>query len=669
MAKIHLLDEQVRNRIAAGEVLERPASAVKELVENAIDAGATSIDLEIEDGGVGLIRVGDNGCGISEEELPTALLRHATSKITSVDDIFRITTMGFRGEALPSLASVSHMEITSRTPESDMAMRIAARGGVVEEQAPVAREPGTVVTARDLFYNTPARRKFLKSTAAEVAAITETLVRLALPHPEIAFHATNGGRLMLDLPAHRDVLSRIGALFGNTLSKKMMPVHYVADEGMMITGFMAHPTEHRATRKMLYCFLNRRWIQSQTLFAAMRREYESLIPARRFPVGFLFLGIAPDRVDVNVHPAKLEVRFQDERQIFGIISRAIRETLHQLNESPYPQTDLANDPSPSGYTNNAPHAVPSASGHTSSVSGHARTSPAAENNDQPSVMNGSAAPSPAASPSNASSVESAAEHSFNKNEANGKTIRNNENRASRAAPEYKRPQETFTRQPNAPHGVTPVSANSIPTQGSQPDEQHALLRGHEVPQRARYRILAQAHDSYLVVESPTGLRLIDQHALHERILYEALKARGDQCSTQQLVVPVVVELSPTEFALFSELQKDLAEMGFVAEAFGERTISLQAAPAILKGTRVGSVLRDCLAELAESGRSTIDKLDRLLKNMACKAAVKAGDHLQESEVTALLEKADANAVMLTCPHGRPCVFDLSLDELKRKFNR
>ncbi|MBN1257707.1 MAG: DNA mismatch repair endonuclease MutL, partial [Planctomycetes bacterium] len=512
MPEIHLLPEQVRNRIAAGEVLERPASAVKELVENAIDANATAIEIEIAEGGRSLLRVADNGHGIPSKQLATAVLRYATSKIHDVADIFKITSMGFRGEALPSIAAVSYLEIASRTPNADAGEVLVIKGGEVLSQSPSGRAPGTAVTVRDLFYNTPARRKFLKSARSEAAAIHEAIIRLALGHPEIAYRFINGGKTVLDLPQHSDVLSRLGGLFGEETLRSLIPIHYQAGVGVTISGFIGRPPESRANSRGIYTFVNRRYISHPPLTHVLRQAFEGTLPARRYPLAYVFLAITPEEIDINVHPTKLDIRFSEPRMILGALHRAVETALRGGDDS-----ELEEEIIKSGRS-------------------LVNTKPGSE----PATIN----PSPPGS----TAAESAG---------------------------------VYTEQPRK----APTFSRSAPASGKVPRAAEAsgkagLFHLNQLPEAGNFRVLGQAHDSYLVVESTDGVLLIDQHALHERLIYEELRQTRNPAS-QKLLVPAVVELTPEEFAICEEIKDELVEMGFQVEPFGEDTLSLQAVPTVV----------------------------------------------------------------------------------------
>lgn len=631
MADIHVLPESLRNRIAAGEVLERPASAVKELLENAVDAGAESIDVQISEGGQSLIRVADNGSGISADELQTAVLRHATSKIHDLDDIYRITSLGFRGEALPSIAAVSRMTIASRREGSDNGYEISVDAGSISGERPCSTACGTVVTVRDLYYNTPARRKFLKSPRAETTACREQFIRLALPHPEIAFSFDSEGGSSISLPAHEDMVNRITAVYGRDIGNHLLPVEYSPDNTLAVSGFVVEPPEAKANSTGIHLFLNRRWFQSKSLINVVRQAFEGVLPARRYPLAYIFVGIDPAEVDVNVHPTKREVRFAEERKVCGAVHRAITMALRN--------TPVASVSTVSGESfphNSQNSAKPEGKNAAESGGSNIATTIDDEAHEASPDYRG------------ASLKRSSFNPADNMTGLKEKFKRSDKN-ISHFAKSLTSSHE---------HGATPAI-----TEG-----QGGLLELPAGNGARRFRILGQVHDSYLIVEDEEGIIMVDQHALHERLIYDALKAGADAPSSQRLLVPAVVEITPEEEEVFCELADDIRALGFEVEPFGERTLSIQAIPTVTKGNRAAPLLRDILAELESTGIAS-DPRDPLLKSISCKAAVKAGDRLPDGEVIALLDKWHDQKIPGTCPHGRPFCFRITLADLQRRFHR
>jgi len=633
MPEIRVLPEAVRDRIAAGEVLERPASAVKELVENALDAQATRVEVGLADGGRSLIRVTDDGTGMAEHELRLAVLRHATSKIQTLDDIVHVTTKGFRGEALPSIGAVSRLEIVSRSRAHESGHRIRVDGGKVTGEAPVARAPGTDATVRDLFYNTPARRKFLKSARAEVAVMHEALARLALAHPEVGFRLASGERTLLDLQCSEHVAERIGDLFGAETSDALVPLAYGAGDGLSVSGFVERPPVSRTNSRAIYTFLNRRWIRHGPLVHVVRRAFEGVLPGGRFPVAFVFLAVDPTRVDVNVHPTKEAVRFADERRVLGSVHRAIEGALRGQDAAQSTRVEKADQD-----TETPP--VPPGPGGYRAGRGPEGSPVHADRAAEPAGAYARARDKAAGRPD-----EAAPRRAFPRSYAYGRT----------------RPQRG-TYAPNRDRGKSSEADSPARTPVG-------LFGPGAVQEGSRFRLLGQAHESLLVVECPEGVLLIDQHALHERLVYESLRAEAGAVTSQKLLLPAVVELDPDEWAAFETIGDELAGLGFDVVPFDGRSLAVRGAPASLPGGHAARVLRDALGELAEGGLRAADLGERLRRSVACKAAVRAGEHLAEEEIVALLERLTQSRVPFTCPHGRPFSVLMGLEELRRRFER
>jgi len=656
MAKIRRLPQSVINKIAAGEVIERPASVVKELVENSLDAGATRIDVSVAKGGIEFIRVADNGCGIAFEDLELAVASHATSKISDAEDLFHVRTLGFRGEALASIAEVSHLRLRSRTPDSDSGGEIYVEGGLVRSIAPCGCPVGTVVEVRQLFFNTPVRRKFLRSTTTELGHISETVAKLALAHFRVHFTLTHNDRPVLQLPAAGDLLERIAALYGQELADALIPVSS-EDGAVRLYGYVAHPAFSRPNAKMQFLFLNGRAIRDRNLQHALNEAYRGLLTVGRQPVAFLVLEMPPEMVDVNVHPTKQEVRFLDSGRLYSqLLSTLRREFL---------SSDLSTRIS----------APISAQGGDSWRSAHDPEKVRAMRQQIVEWAKGEL------QQRLAGEVTSTAEVSQN---------------VVRRQPLAPHPDET------ARHGVGLREFGACGERGAEDDAGLATATaGHrsagsriaesiqtaealgQKPQRGGHPDLGlgsdfapkvlQIHNRYLITESDEGLVVIDQHALHERILYEQLRQSLQEgpLTTQQLLIPEPVDLSPVEAALALENRELLAELGLSIEPFGGSTVLVHSYPAMLRHMSAGDLLRSVLAALAE-GRSQPDRatlLDSILHSLACKAAIKAGERLAPEQVQALLEQSRQVLHSHHCPHGRPTMLVFSREELDRYFRR
>lgn len=574
------------NRIAAGEVIERPASVVKEIVENSIDAGATHITVEVEDGGRALVRVIDDGCGIPVNELPLAFAEHATNKLQTDDDLFRIATMGFRGEALASIGAVSQARLLSRTAEQPIAYEIFDRGGLIDQPQAAAGNVGTVVEVRNLFFNTPARRKFLKGSATEFGHISEALLRLAVPHPEISFQLSHNGRAALELPSDTPRRRWLSA-WPEDFAELGLPLD-VKDAEIGLIGLIGLPELARPVAKHQFFFLNGRPIRDRFIQHALREAYRGLTEPGRHPAAILLISIPPQDVDVNVHPTKSEVRFRDSSRIHGLILSSVRETL------------LGSDLAPSAI----------------------------------------ATPSMAFSATDPQRVE----------------LRQRLAEFFKTGlPESSPPPES------APSSPSPVPLSPAPL--SSPPLSPVHLSNTAI----------QLHNSYLVAESEDGLIIIDQHALHERIMYEDLLARLSRgpLESQRLLIPLPIPANSRQQELLEQIQPLLARLGIEAASIGPDAIAVHAFPSFLE--RLDPA--DFLGELLERGEQEAldlnheELLHEVLDMMACKAAVKAGDPLSPAEIEALLARRHLIDRSSNCPHGRPTTLRLTLHDLEKQFKR
>jgi DNA mismatch repair protein MutL len=600
---IHQLSPALVNRIAAGEVIERPASVVKELVENSIDAGAASIVVEIEDGGRALIRITDDGTGIPPTELPLAFASHATSKLTCDDDLFRVQTMGFRGEALASIGAVSQSRILSRTPASDIAYEIFNRGGQIDQPQAAAGNVGTVIEVRNLFFNTPARRKFLKGSPTETGHISETVLKVALAHPQVGFKLINNARVSMDLPP-QDAESRYLAAWPEEFHEARLTLD-VRDAEISLRGLIGLPELAKPTAKYQYIYLNGRPIRDKFIAHALREAYRGLTEPGRHPAAILLLTVPPQDVDVNVHPTKSEVRFRDGNRIHGLVLSSVREKL------------MGSDLTPSAIPMRADNLSEEVRPDLRQKLADFFRSALPESDD----------PMPVASPTTARSLNTPAV------------------------------QTNFSGPTAAPVGF-PGAAQ--PAHISQPAPSSAVPA-------------IQFHNSYLVAESADGLVIIDQHALHERIMYEDLLARLSRgpLESQNLLLPLTIPASSRQLELLEQVQPLLRKLGIEAAAFGPDAAAVHAFPSFLH--RLDPV--EFLRELLERGEQELldlneeELLHGILDMMACKAAVKAGDPLSSAEIEALLARRHLIDRSSNCPHGRPTTLRLTLRDLEKQFKR
>lgn len=627
MPTIRQLSPSVVNKIAAGEVIERPASVVKELLENSVDAGATRIDLSLEKGGSEVIRIADNGCGISAEQLPLAVASHATSKIESADDLFSVGTLGFRGEALASIAEVSRLVIRSRPHDTVSGAELEVVGGVSQPILPVGCPPGTTIEVRNLFFNTPVRHKFLRSPQTEMGHSIEAMTRLALAYPGVHFTLTHNGRVMHDLPPAEDTRARIAAFFGEELANDLIEVES-ENEGISLSGFVANPMHSRATTRMQYLFLNGRAIRDRALQHALGEAYRGLMLTGRQPICFLRLDMPAELVDVNVHPTKQEVRFQDSGRLYSLLLGTLR--------TKFLTTDL--------------------------------------------TARGSSSDGVVQSDREADRVNAGASElvQWAKQEL-GKQVG-----ASQAAGDVSGI--------GSGYGSETIVPRSAPVQREH-DWQSEPLQLHRIdtPQPRRFdigrledgtlpapawtqgaRSALQVHNRYLVVENEAGIEVIDQHALHERILYEQIREKvlAGALESQKLLVPEPVDLSATEAAVVLEHTELLAQLGVDVQPFGGETVLVSSYPAMLANLSPAEVLHELVEKLLPGGRPDArDLLDELLHMIACKAAVKFGDRLTEEEVEALLAQRHLVQDQHHCPHGRPTALVFTREDLDRQFKR
>ena len=609
------------NQIAAGEVIERPASVVKELVENSLDAGATRIDVAIEDGGHQLIRVSDDGRGIPSDELPLALAPHATSKLERAEQLQAVDTLGFRGEALASVASVSRLRLSSRTPGDEAAHVIEASGPDQSPPAPTGGAPGTIVEVRDLFFNTPARRKFLRAAPTEFGHVNDAVTRLAMMHPNVGFTLTNNGRKTLDLaPADRGA-DRCIDLLGKDLAEGLLEFEHrdtptpdpQSPIPTAIWGLAGLPSIARGTTKHLYLAVNGRAVKDRNLIHAVKEAYRGLIPPDRHPLAVVFITMDPRRVDVNVHPAKAEVRFRNPSSIHGLVLSAVRARL------------IGADLTPSvGF----------------------RVSGSGPREERPGDYTlGDASPEP----DTRNPEPNAFVDYFRKMDPTQKGF---------VYEEVKREM---------------AEADEAPIPAAQP----ALTS--DITHQTSH--ILQVHNSYVVTEDDDGLLIVDQHALHERVMFETLRDRvlgeGKPLESQRLLMPEIVDASPSRVALLGSLKPLLERIGIEAEPIGPGKVAIHAFPSFLfsRNVEAGPFLTELLDKAEEEdlrpGDATAEEaaLHEVLDMMACKAAVKAGDRLSPDELSALLAKRGEIERSSNCPHGRPTTLRLTIKDLEKQFGR
>ncbi len=597
--RIRHLPDILINQIAAGEVIERPAAVIRELVENAIDADARQITVDIRDGGKSLIRVSDDGIGMTRDELVAALDRHATSKLPT-DNLDQIGTLGFRGEALPSIGAVSRMSIASRARETpDEAWEISVEGGHKGNPVPSPHPEGTRIDVRDLFYATPARLKFMKGDKAEYGAIKDVLIRLGMAFPEIEFRLTHNGIQSLSLPAVKqgDMLDRrqqrLAVILGDDFTGNSLPVR-AEREGIVLTGQMSLPTYHRGTSQFQYLFVNGRPVRDKLLHAAVRVGYADVLSRDRHAVVALFLNVPPGEVDINVHPAKAEVRFRDAALVRGLMIGALQHALHD----------------------GARQTTSTLTTHTLSAA-----RPVYQNFSYPGYA--------------------------------GQGLAETSHELWRPAPAASSFQTGVSMAPAA-------RAESLPEQDN-----------HDYPLGAAR---AQIHENYIIAQTPDGLVLVDQHAAHERLVYERLKAEmaGDGIPKQGMLVPEIITMDDTEIARLLDQAEILSRLGLEIESFGRDAIAVRTVPAILSGrANVQTMIRDLADELTDRGTANglEERINALLSTMACHGSIRSGRRMNVDEMNALLRQMEETPNSGQCNHGRPTSIKLTLKDIERLFGR
>lgn len=600
-SKIKILPDHVVNKIAAGEVVERPASVVKELVENSIDAGATEIFIDIEQAGRRLIRVIDNGIGMSKEDARVAFERHATSKITSDADLEAIRTMGFRGEALSSIASVSHIRLFTTERGARSGVMIEIEGGTIKAVSETAAAQGTSLEVGHLFYNTPARLKFLKSPATEFSHILSAVSRQAMAHPSLRFRLTHNKKPVIDLPSSQSLQERTFQLYGGEIVENVFEFSGGRDD-VYLHGLIGRPPYTRADRTHQDFYVNHRAVKNPSLTHALYGAYGDMLMRDRHPIGFVFIEIDPAFVDVNVHPTKAEVRFRNQSQIHDLVRDVIREGLRAQ-----------------GMQVSAAPAEPGAYGEgvREALADYLQTSLQKDN----------------------AHIEIKQSPLFGRRKSDAR-LQGQELESGQALRK-----ETYL-------GL-PAQTTLIPDHGLFP--------------------LAQLHDSYIIAQSKEGMALIDQHAAHERVLFEKLQDQFSQGNIhiQNLLIPAQIELGPAQGALLAEYLPELSEMGFLVEDFGAGTFVIKAVPSLLIGADYKKMLLDVLDEVTVHGKSgTVSALrDEMLSVMACHPAIKIHRHLDQKEMETLLTNLFRCRMPHTCPHGRPTVLRFSMDEIRKMFKR
>lgn len=647
MPKIIQLSDHVANLIAAGEVVERPASVAKELLENAVDAGASQITIEIRDGGMTFLRVTDNGCGMLPEDAETAFLRHATSKLHCAEDLAAIDTMGFRGEALAAIASVSRIDLLTKTPDSLFGTGLNLEAGKILEKSEIGCPDGTTIIIRDLFFNTPARMKFMKSDSVEGSRITAAVQLQALAHPNVAFRLLRDGKEILSTPGTGSLSAAVYSVYGRECAK-MVEVSSKWDV-YSISGFVSKPTDARPSRNLQTFLVNGRPVKSKLLTAALEEAYRNRIMVGKFPACVLHITLPASAVDVNVHPAKTEVKFLNEKAVFDCVHYGVLGALNKTADRPqmqFPSQPVQapaqilprRDPvAPAAQQNTLSNPKPAAAQSSGKQAPFFRTMTPEEFRSFTGTIAGQPKPEPAAAVSTARKVS--------------RTVL---------------PLHDSVIIPTAER----IPESRINAPDPKPSEPEPIQQEIPLPQIQPWRMVGELYSSYILVEQGEEAFLIDKHAAHERILFDKLKQNQEAVSTQALICPVSVRLGPEAASALLSDKVLLSNIGFDIEEFGDNTILLRQIPMDLSVEDAASAVEELADELlCGHMRAKEDLRDELLHTVACKAAIKAGWHNDEKELLALAEQVMAREDLKYCPHGRPICITLSKKQLEKQFKR
>jgi DNA mismatch repair protein MutL len=594
MGRIVRLDEDTINKIAAGEVIDRPASVVKELVENSIDAKATSITIDIKDGGKSLISVMDNGHGILRDDLPYLFERHATSKIKTIEDLLRVRTLGFRGEAMSSIVAVSDVELESQSDNDILGSRVIIKSGKIFDSKEISTSTGTIVKVKNIFYNTPARLKFLKSDRTELNYITDTVEKIALSNTHISIKYVVDDKVIFHTPGNGDLLSVIHCIFGAKTAKMMLPVSF-ANELLSIEGFTSKPELSKGNSTYIIFSVNNRIVKNNILKEAVKAAYKTLLMNNRYPVSILNVNIDPERIDVNVHPTKAEIKFSDSRSIFNLIYYAINQV---LNKSDIQYTESFKD------------------------------------DDKP-VMKETLFENTNFTSKN---VYNPTKNDFSFNKWNNNSYKN----------------ETVY------EGVKDSKPDEIITK-----VENSIINFHNG------HIAGQLFNTYIIYETGDSFMIIDQHAAHERVLYEELmeKAKHRNIEQQPLLMPIIIELTPKERNMIEEYKDVLINLGYEFDFFGENSIAIRQVP-IIRGEPASGYMISELLDTIDSQKGDLPSIyERAITQIACKSAVKAGNNLTDKEIEELISRLFSAKLPFTCPHGRPTIITMDKTELEKKFKR
>lgn len=655
MSKIKVLPKEIAELIAAGEVVERPASVIKELMENAIDAGSSSVTVEIKNGGITYIRVTDNGCGISREDIRTAFISHATSKISTRDDLYAIGTLGFRGEALASIAAVSNVEVLTRTTEEETGTRYCISAGEETLVDDAGCPLGTTIVVRDLFFNTPARMKFLKKDVSEANAVAGIVDKIALSNPDVSIRFIREGKSALFTSGSGDLKTAAYEIFGKDFADGLIEADY-SFESVKISGLVSKPTKSRPNRNMQFFFVNGRLVKSGTASAALSEAYKNSIMVGKFPYCVLNITTAPGLVDVNVHPAKIEVRFANERTVFSAVYYAAKNALEHRDEAPkvtiprMTQTELFEPVRPKTEQMRLPEKQPDFWNRMSSSEYRSAQQPEKPTYQQPAVREDIiAVASPDKKPETADSEPSTIQHFLD---------------AQRAKKEETAVIEADIR--------PELSENAATLPDEKPEETARALDTavDEKPAELPVTVIGEAFKTYIIVQQGESIFLVDKHAAHERMLFNELVKNDSKRSTQMLLTPITVTLSKEEYSSVLDNLDMLMQAGFAVEDFGYSVVIVRECPMEISADEVADVVAELAGYLVENRQKLIsEKKEWLFSLMACKAAIKGGMYTTEYERELFIKRLFASPEIRYCPHGRPVMIEITRRELEKNFGR
>jgi DNA mismatch repair protein MutL len=660
MNKIRILPDTLANQIAAGEVVERPASVIKELVENSIDAGASRVTVDVELGGRRLMRISDDGHGMLRDDAILAFERHATSKIRTLEDLAAIATLGFRGEALASIASVAKVELVTKVETELAATRVQIEGGRLIDVKDAARDTGTTIAVRDLFFNTPARRKFMRSEATENYHIASIVTHYALAHPEIAFTLTNNGREVLRVSPAKDLRERSFQIFGSQILDSLLPVSGGREYVARVTGFISAPRERRTNRDSQYFFVNNRFVRDKTIAGGLLEGYRSVLPHGVYPVAFLFLDVPLEEIDVNVHPAKTEIRFRRNEAVKDVIAEAIREALANAGiVASIPESEPALEPV------EAPSIPNSDAEHQPRIEFRVDDGFRPEQNIPPIIERVQDSPSSAFEPTHQPTERiSNPVNSFSNIDSEIERVADDKlagfaEAFERAAEARIGSNESESAYPILP----PVNNASHLVKTAEPD---AVSSGSIRP-------LAQLHESFIIAVDDEGLLLIDQHVAHERILFDKFRRKETDRSveSQNLLLPETVDLTPAQSQAFEIVEEELSSIGFGLMRLSGRTVAIKSIPTDLPAGEVRNLFAEILdnIDLEKRGSGKASVRDDIAASLACKAAVKINMKLTHEKMQWLIDRLLTTSSPTTCPHGRPVILRLSMKDIERGFHR